>query len=73
MGAVRKVQDPDTLLVKKIHFWAFIAMVINCTESNKNYRNIGVIASAAELFLGMKDVTCEELHGLLTRAAVLSS
>lgn len=65
MGAVHKVQD--TLVVKKVDRLAFIAMSITCTAGVE--RSI-IIVSAAERFLGMKDVW---LHGLLTGAVVPSS
>lgn len=34
----------------------------------KKSRKIDIIVSAAELFLGLKDLTSEELHGVLSRA-----
>lgn len=74
VGSIRKVQDPDTLVVKKVDILSFIAMALNCTAGvAKISRKININLSAAERFLGMKDETGEEQHGILNGAAVLSS
>ena len=74
VGSIRKVQDPDTLVEQKVDILSFIAKVINCTAGvAKNSRKINISLSAAERFLGMKDETGEELHGILNGAEVPSS
>lgn len=67
---VTMVEAPQS---NAVDFLAFIAMVIDCSAGlDKNSRKIDIIISAAKRFLGLKDVTGEGLHGILT-GAVLSS
>jgi hypothetical protein len=51
----------------KFGFLAFIAMVINCTaEMERKSQKIDVVVAAAEKFLGVGDLTSEELQGVLS-------
>ena len=69
-NVIHQFSDLDTLIVKKVDFVAFIATVINCTaQVSKKLENI----SAAEKFLGLRDLTAEALHGLLLPGNVLQS
>jgi hypothetical protein len=48
----------------KVGFLLFIAMVINCTaEMERRSQKIDVVA--AEKYLGVRDLTSEELQGVL--------
>jgi hypothetical protein len=46
-----------------------IAMVIDGTAKvERRFRNIEIIVEAAERFLGLKDLSEKELHGILSQA-----
>lgn len=50
----RQSRAPDILLVERVDFVAFIAMVMNFTaQTTKKSEKIGIIVSAAERFLGL--------------------
>ena len=52
---------------------AFIAMVINGTAKvGRRSRKMDIIVDAAEWFLGLKDLSADELHGVLSQAVPLS-
>lgn len=60
------LRDPDTLILKKVDFDAFIVQVINCTaQTNKKSKKLDIIVSAAERFLGLQELTAEALQGIL--------
>ena len=51
----------------KISFLAFIAMVINCTAGmERKSQKIEVDMAAVEGYLGVRDLTSEELQGVLS-------
>ena len=55
------------LIVSKIGFLAFIAMVINCTAGmDQKSQKIEVVVAAAEKYLGVRDLTAEELQDVLS-------
>ena len=73
VGADCKVQDPHYPCHERVTFLAFTAIGINCTAGvDKNSGRIAII-SAAERFLGLKDVKDKELCEVLTRAVSLLS
>jgi hypothetical protein len=55
------------LIVSKIGFLAFIAMVINCTAGmDQKSQKIEVVVAAAEMYLGVRDLTAQELQDVLS-------
>ena len=77
--AVKKVEeegargrDPERrptsdICFSKIGFLAFIAMVINCTAGiERKSQKIEVVVAAAERYMGVQDLTSEELQGVLS-------
>ena len=73
VDAVKKVKedgssgrDPERSVVSSIGFLAFIAMVINCTAGmERKLQKIEVVVAAAERYLDVRDLTSEELEGVL--------
>jgi hypothetical protein len=46
---------------------AFLAIVINCTaEMERKSQKIDVVMAAAEKYLSIRDLTSEEIQGLLS-------
>jgi hypothetical protein len=51
----------------QIGFLAFIAMVINFTAgTERKSQKMEVVVAAAERYLGVRDLTSEELQGVLS-------
>ena len=63
---VQRGRPSSDICFSKIGFLAFIAMVINCTAlmERKSQKIEGVVA-AAERYWGVRDLTSEELQGVL--------
>ena len=72
-GVAFHQQDPDILKLKKEDIVAFIAIVINGTAKvERRSRKIEIIVDVADWFLGLKDFSAKELHGILTQAVPTS-
>ena len=64
-------KDPDFLKVKKVNFVVFMAMVINGpAKVERRSRKIEIIVEELERFLGLKDFSAKELHGILSQAVL---
>ena len=66
---VQKDRPTSNICFSKIGFLAFIAMVINCTARLEcKLQKIEVEVSAAERYLGVRDLTSYEFQGVLSGA-----
>ena len=64
---VQRDKPTSDICFSKIGFLAFIVMVVNCTAGMKRKsQKIAVVVAAAERYFGMRDLTSEELQGVLS-------
>ena len=62
---VQRDRPKSEISFRKIGFLAFIAMVIHCTAGMEcKLQKIEVVVAAAERYLGVRDLTSEELQGV---------
>ena len=64
---VQRDRPTSDICFSKIGSLSFIAMVINCSAGmeRKSQKNLVVVA-ATEKYLGVRDLTSEELQGVLS-------
>ena len=64
---VQRDKPISDICFSEIGFFVFIAMVINCTAGMEcNSQKITFVVAAAERYLGVQDLTSEELEGVLS-------